>query len=127
MDNKFEDLIKAIKESNEPVKDLAATLKKQLTPVKGKVFYNTNIEKISIGDRTFSVKLTRRENDIVNFNLMYQIDNEVNADANCVSLSKGMVYKTSEHVSYVLTNAFVAEDTLILNFTIFADTNLLED
>ena len=33
MDNKFEDLIKAIKESNEPVKDLAATLKKQLTPV----------------------------------------------------------------------------------------------
>ena len=127
MDNKFEDLIKAIKESNEPVKDLAATLKKQLTPVKGKVLYDINVEKISIGDRTFSVKLARRENNIVNYNLMYQIDNEINADANCVSFSKGMMYKTSENVSYALTNAFVAEDKLILNFTVFADTNLLED
>lgn len=127
MDKNFEDLIKAIKESNEPVKDLAATLKRQLTPVKGKVFYNTDIEKISIGDRTFSVKLVRRENDIINYNLMYQIDNEVNTDASCVSLSKGMVYKTNENVSYALTNAFVAEDKLILNFTVIADTNLLED
>ena len=127
MDKNFEDLIKAIKESNEPVKDLAATLKQQLTPVKGKVLYNTNIEKISIGDRTFSVRLVRRENDIVSYNLMYQIDNEVNTDASCVSLSKGMVYKTSENVSYALKNAFVAEDKLILNFTVIADTNLLED
>ena len=127
MDKNFEDLIKAIKESNEPVKDLAATLKQQLTPVKGKVFYNTNVEKISIGDRTFSVRLVRRENDIISYNLMYQIDNEVNTDASCVSLSKGMVYKTSENVRYVLKNAFVAEDKLILNFTVIADINLLED
>ena len=127
MDKNFEDLIKAIKESNEPVKDLAAKLKQQLTPVKSKVFYNTNVEKISIGDRTFSVRLARRENDIVSYNLMYQIDNEVNTDASCVSLSKGMVYKTSENVRYALKNAFVAEDKLILNFTVIADTNLLED
>ena len=127
MDKNFEDLIKAIKESNEPVKDLAATLKKQLTLVKGKVFYNTNVEKISIGDRTFSVRLARRENNIVSYNLIYQIDNEINADANCVSLSKGMIYKTSENVSYALANAFVAEDKLILNFAVIADTNLLED
>lgn len=122
--DKFEDLVKAIKESKEPVAELAVTLKKQLEPVKAKMFYSTDVNKIAFGDRAFTVKLVRRDNDIFNFNLMYHIENETNVDASCVSLSKGMLYKTSENLCYALTNALLAEDKLILNFTIAADNSL---
>lgn len=126
-DENFEAVVKAIKESKEPVAELAKVIKQQLTPVKAKQFYNVNVTKLSLGDRAFEVALVRKDNDIFNYNLMYKINNEINESADCVCLNKGMLYKTSENVMYALTKAFIAEDKLVLNFVLVADdTDLLK-
>ena len=118
----FEALVKAIKESQNPVSELADLLKQQFTPVKQQKLRTLSLTKVCFEDnRCFELEPNYRYDDgLVNLIVSYKILNEIHSTADCVQLSKNMLYESTEddgrYGRYNLKNVAVAQDELIVTF-----------
>lgn len=120
----FEALVNAIKESNQPIAELAVILKKQLTPIKSNKLRSKDFSKVTIGDRSFQVSYDTYETTGLNRVFKYNIRNEIAAGVDCVVLSKDMLYEY-DNLQYKLSRAVIANDTLIIEFVLICDEILI--
>lgn len=116
----FEALVNAIKESNQPIAELAVILKKQLTPIKTSKLRSTDFHKVTIGDRSFQVHYDTYECTGFNRVYKYDITNEIAAASDCVVLSKDMLFEY-DNLQYKLTKVVIANDTLLVEFALICD------
>ena len=121
----FEALVNAIKESNQPIAELAVILKKQLTPVKSNKLRSTDFSKVIIGDRAFQVSYDTYEYAGLSRIYKYDITNEIAAASDCVTLSKDMLFE-EDNLQFKLSKAIIANDTLIIEFVLICDEVLID-
>lgn len=121
----FEALVSAIKESNQPIAELAVILKKQFTSIKTNKLRSIDFEKVTVGDRSFQVSYDTCE--YTGFNRVYEYDitNEVADGADCVVLSKDMLFE-DDKLQYKLSKAVIAKDTLLVEFVLICDDILID-
>lgn len=121
----FEALVNAIKESNQPIAELAVILKNQFTPIKASKLRNIEFNKVTIGDRSFQVSYDTYECTGFNRVYKYNITNEIAAGIDCVVLSKDMLFEY-DTLQYKLSKAIIANDTLLVEFTLVCDEVLID-
>lgn len=121
----FEALVNAIKESNQPIAELAVILKKQLTPVKSNKLRSTDFRKVTVGDRSFQVSYDTYECTGLSRVYKYDITNEIAAASDCVVLSKDMFFEYN-NLQYKLSKAVIANDTLLIEFVLVCDEVLID-
>ena len=123
--NNFEDLIKAIKESSKPTKDLTTLLKDRFKPVVQSKLRNPDISKLNIGNTSYEVYFKERHYNGDSVILDYDIKNEIATDQGCVTFVKGMVYNVY-NIDYALTKAVECGDKLFITFTAPTDKVLID-
>lgn len=124
MNNNFEDLITAIKESSKPTEELAKLLQDRLKPVVQSKLRDPDILKLNFGETSYEVKYNGRCCNGENIVLKYIIKNEISTDQGCVTFTKGMLYNY-DTMDYVLTKAIECGDQIFVTFTASADKVLI--
>ena len=121
----FEALVNAIKESSKPVTELATILKSQLTPVQSVKLRDKRLHKVTIGNKSFEVDYLQSSGDY-SFNkiLVYSIRNEITSSADCVALSKDMLFEC-DNMLYKVAKVVISKDILLVGFDIVCDAVLI--
>ena len=125
MDNNFEDLIKAIKESSKPTEELAKLLHDRFKPVTQSKLRDPDVSKITFGDISYAVNYAECQCTGESIILEYNIKNEITTDQGCIQFVKGMTYNLYD-IDYSLTKAIECGDKLFVTFTAPVDRMLIE-